>query len=162
EVATVHGAQPDVAGGAGPGECGQELARRLDGGVHEADRAGEHVRRAAGGDSQRPARACEAVGGFVGRPLAPPRPHPPPPPPRATTTSTPSAAAPSAKRVACPRRLVSATWTSWSAASAFWMTTRALGVTDEAEVLTSSKRRIGESGSRREQSHAMNVAVCLK
>jgi len=38
--------------------------------------------------------------------------------------------------MACPRRLVSATVTWWSAASAFWMTTRVRAVTDEADVLT--------------------------
>ncbi len=38
--------------------------------------------------------------------------------------------------MACPRRLVSATVTSWSAASDFWITTRARAVTDEAEALT--------------------------
>ena len=40
--------------------------------------------------------------------------------------------------VACPRRLVSVTVTSWSAESAFWMTTRPRAVTDEADELTSS------------------------
>ena len=39
-------------------------------------------------------------------------------------------------RAAWPRRLVSATVTSWSADSAFWMTTWVRGVTDEAEGLT--------------------------
>ena len=42
-----------------------------------------------------------------------------PSPPSTTTASTPSAAAPWARREAWPRRLVSATVTSWSAASAF-------------------------------------------
>ena len=49
----------------------------------------------------------------------------------------PSTAAPWARRVAWPRRLVSARVTSWSAESAFWMTTRPRAVTDEADELTS-------------------------
>ncbi len=40
--------------------------------------------------------------------------------------------------MAWPRRLVSATVTSWSADSAFWMTTLPRAVTDEAEELTMS------------------------
>ena len=39
---------------------------------------------------------------------------------------------------AWPRRLVSATVTSWSADSAFWITTRLRAVTDDADELTSS------------------------
>jgi hypothetical protein len=62
-----------------------------------------------------------------------------PSPPSTTTTSTPDAAAPWARRVAWPRRLVSATVTSWSAESALPMTTRLRGVTDAALELTSSK-----------------------
>ena len=42
-----------------------------------------------------------------------------PSPPRTITASVPLVAAPCANRVACPRRLVSATVTSWSAASDF-------------------------------------------
>ena len=61
-----------------------------------------------------------------------------PSPPSTTTTSMPSAAASWARRVAWPRRLVSASVTSWSADSAFWITTRARAVTDDAEELTSS------------------------
>ena len=55
-----------------------------------------------------------------------------------TTTSTPSLAAPWASRVAWPRRFVSAMVTSWSADSAFWITTRPRAVTDEADELTTS------------------------
>ena len=61
-----------------------------------------------------------------------------PSPPSTTTTSTPVAAAPWASRVAWPRRLVSATVTSWSADRALPMTTRLRGVTDEASEFTSS------------------------
>ena len=64
-----------------------------------------------------------------------------PSPPSTTTASVPRAAAPWASRVACPRRLVSATVTSWSAASDFWITTRARAVTDEAEALTIRRSR---------------------
>ena len=64
-----------------------------------------------------------------------------PSPPSTATTSMPSAAAPRASRVAWPRRVVSATVTSWSAASALAMTTRPRAVTDEAEALTMSRTR---------------------
>ena len=85
----------------------------------------------------------------------------------------PSAAAPWARRVAWPRRLVSARVTSWSADSAFWITTRPRAVTDDADELTSSStftaavnlrrgpvwpRRPG----RRATDAAMNVVVCVK
>ena len=56
----------------------------------------------------------------------------------ATTTSVPAAAAPMASRVAWPRRVVSASVTSWSALSALRITTRARAVTDDADELTSS------------------------
>ena len=70
-----------------------------------------------------------------------------PSPPSTTTASVPVAAAPWASRVAWPRRLVSATVTSWSAASDFWITTRARAVTDEAEALTirSSRTRAAQA-----------------
>ena len=58
-----------------------------------------------------------------------------PSPPRTATMSTPSAAAPLAMRVAWPRRAVSRSSTSWSAESAFWITTRVRAVTEEAEAL---------------------------
>ena len=43
-----------------------------------------------------------------------------------------------ARRVAWPRRLVSASVTSWSADSAFWITTRLRAVTDDADEFTSN------------------------
>ncbi len=69
-----------------------------------------------------------------------------PSPPRTITASVPRLAAPWASRVAWPRRLVSATVTSWSAASDFWITTRARAVTDEAEALTMRSSRTGRTG----------------
>src|SRR5256885_8399513 len=66
-----------------------------------------------------------------------------PSPPMATTTSTPSLAAPWARRVAWPRRLVSETVRSWSAARALAMTTRARAVTDDAEAFTTRTTLIG-------------------
>src|SRR5581483_1593748 len=59
-----------------------------------------------------------------------------PSPPSTTTASRRCDAAPWARRVACPRRDVSAVVTSWSADSAFWITTRTRSVTDDADVLT--------------------------
>ena len=90
------------------------------------------------------------------------------------------AAAPWARRVAWPRRLVSATVTSWSADSAFRITTRLRAVTDDAEELTSSstfrrpdgsRGRFGPGRGRDRQSRhvcpqlehfVMNVVVCVK
>src|SRR4029077_20757180 len=98
-----------------------------------------------------------------------------PSPPSTATTSTPSAAAPCASRVACPLRFVSARVTSWSAESAFWMTTRLRAVTDEAAELTiRSKRRTAPGVSHVPTApicgrsapgadyDAMDVVVCVK
>src|SRR4029453_6919769 len=98
-----------------------------------------------------------------------------PSPPRTTTTSMPLAAAPRARRVAGPRRLVSARVTSWSAARAFWITTRLRGVTDDADSLTSRSsfiaagnlpgggpRGFGRPAKRRAAWLPMNVVVCVK
>src|SRR3954447_535427 len=89
-----------------------------------------------------------------------------PSPPRHTTTSTPSFAAPCARRRAWPRRFVSATVTSWSADSAFWMTTCPRAVTDDAVVFTISSRRTHASWSRPygcwQDRPPMNIAVCVK
>src|SRR3954447_9894242 len=89
-----------------------------------------------------------------------------PSPPRHTTTSTPSFAAPCARRRAWPRRFVSATVTSWSADSAFWITTRPRAVTDDAVVFTISSRRMRFSWSRPygcwQDRPPMNIAVCVK
>ncbi len=99
-----------------------------------------------------------------------------PSPPRTTTTSVPAAAAPWANRVACPRRLVSASVTSWSAESAFWITTRLRAVTDDAEEFTSRSTfmSVGASPNPRLQAGleaeahdratmpGMHVVVCVK
>jgi electron transfer flavoprotein beta subunit len=62
-----------------------------------------------------------------------------------------------------------ATVTSWSADSAFWITTFPRGVTDEADVLTSRSTRKGPNGTRfcpvenfPGRIAAMNIAVCVK
>ena len=83
----------------------------------------------------------------------------------------PLLAAPWASRVAWPRRLVSARVTSWSADSAFWITTRPRAVTDDADELTSSStfmasRHYDPRLATPRRAHAtmppMNVVVCVK
>src|SRR3954451_10108725 len=94
-----------------------------------------------------------------------------PPPPSTTTTSVPDVAAPRAWRVAFPRRVVSTSVTSWSAESAFWITTRPRAVTDEADELTRSRtftrpRNVTlpfcECLHPRRGCSAVNVVVCVK
>src|SRR5688500_4612212 len=98
-----------------------------------------------------------------------------PSPPRTTTTSVPLPAACCARRVACPRRLVSAKVTSWSADSAFWITTRLRAVTDDADEFTSSstfmtvvtlrskpEAWVGEARRGHATMPPMHVVVCVK
>jgi hypothetical protein len=66
EEAAVHAAEPDVLDVPG-GQPVEQRAGRLDGVVGQADRAGEHVRRAPGQGRQGRARAGQAVGGLVQR-----------------------------------------------------------------------------------------------
>src|SRR5438270_285832 len=66
-----------------------------------------------------------------------------PSPPSTTTASAPALAASWARRAALPRRVVSATLTSWSAERALRITTRARAVTADADVLTIRSRRKG-------------------
>ena len=94
-----------------------------------------------------------------------------PSPPSTTTTSVPLLAALWARRVAWPRRLVSASVTSWSADSAFWITTRLRAVTDDADEFTSSstfmtrghlRRSVGDARRGHATMPPMHVVVCVK
>src|SRR3954454_16266800 len=64
-----------------------------------------------------------------------------PSPPKPMTKATPRRAASWAKRIACPRRLVSTISTSLWAVSARWMTTVLRAVTDDANALTTITMR---------------------
>ena len=101
-----------------------------------------------------------------------------PSPPSTATTSQPSPTAPWARREAWPRRLVAARVTSWSAASAFWITTWVRAVTDEAWGFTSRRTFrpttiplpepfsevawLCGTGGGVGDLHAMDIVVCVK
>jgi hypothetical protein len=103
----------------------------------QPDGAGEHVGGAAGQRGERGVGAGEPVGRLVeGAVAAEHHDH-----------VDAVGGAPWARRVAWPRRLVSARSTSWSADSAFWITTRLRAVTDEAEELTIRRTSHTPTGS---------------
>ena len=150
-----------------PGEGVEQVAGGLDRVVGQPDGAGEHVGRAAG--QRRPARQSVPASPLAASLSVPS-------PPSTTTTSMPSAAAPWARRVAWPRRLVSASVTSWSADSAFWITTAAARRhrrrrrVDEQQDLhggsdgtSRAPSRFGRRPAvRATECRAMNVVVCVK